>query len=135
MAMWTITIEDTHNLIIMKSDTVLDYSNLRDFLNQVYIEDEGRLASYDRFADISRLENIDVDIDTVVETVKAYRAFKPPTSEVKVAVFSPYGLTGALVHIYKLLTENDSIFKIQTYKSVEECAEFLQVDKSVLNHS
>ena len=130
--MWTVTLKDDQDLLLLRSDAVLDYRSLRDLLDQIYVEDEGKLASCDRFADLSGIETIDVDIDTVGETVQMYRQITPPTNEVKIAVHIPFGLTSSLVRIYRLLTEPDTLFKIQIFHSVEECAEYLQVDQSVL---
>ena len=130
--MWTVTAKDEQNLLLIKSDAVLDYRRLRDLLDQIYVEGEGKLASYDRYADLSGIETIDVDIDTVVETVQWHRQLTPPANEVKVAVHMPFGMTGSLAQIYRLLTEADTLFNIQIFHSIEECAEYLQVDQSEL---
>jgi hypothetical protein len=131
--MWTVTAKDDLNLMVIRSDGVLDYRRLQDLLHQIYLDDEGKYASYDRFADLSSIETIDVDIDTVVKVVQTYRGFKPLTNEVKVAVYLPFGMTGSLAQIFKLLTETDTLFNLQIFRSVEECAEYLEVDQSMLS--
>ncbi|MGV7224640.1 MAG: hypothetical protein ACQ9MH_24380 [Nitrospinales bacterium] len=130
--MWTVTLKDEQGVLLIKSDAVLDYRRLRDLLGQIYVEGEGKLASYDRYADLSGIETVDVDIDTVVKTVQMHRQIKPPANEVKIAVNMPFGMTGSLAQVYRLLTEHDTLFDIQIFHSVEECAEYLQVDQSVL---
>ena len=105
---------------------------INNMLRQVYMKDNGKYASYDRFADLSSIEIIDVDIDRVVETVQFYRRLKSPINEVKVAVHLPFGMTGSLAQIYKILTETDTLFNLQIFRSVEECADYLEVDQSML---
>lgn len=130
--MWTVIPKDEQGVLLIKSDAVLDYRRLRDMLVQIYVEDEGKLASYDRFADLSGIETVDLDIDTVVKTVQMHRQIKPPTKGVKVAILIPFGMTGSLAQIYKILTETDALFNLQIFHSVEACAEYLQVDQSIL---
>ncbi len=131
--MWTVTAKDDLRLMVIRSDGVFDYRSLRDLLRQIYVDENGKYASYDRFANLSRVEDINIDVDTVVETVHRYRRFKPPTDEVKVAVHLPFGITGSLAQIYKILTETDTLFNLQIFRSVEECAEYLEIDQSMLS--
>jgi hypothetical protein len=130
--MWTVTAKDDLNLMVIRSDGVLDYLTLQDLLRKIYVDEKGKYASYDRFADLSRVEDINIDVDTVVKTVHLYRRFKPPTNEVKVAVHLPFGMTGSLAQIYKILTETDTLFDLQIFRSVEECAEYLNDEQSML---
>jgi hypothetical protein len=58
--MWTVTTKDDHNLLIVKAGAVFDYRSLRDLLTQIYVEDGGKFRSYDRFADLSGIEVVDV---------------------------------------------------------------------------
>lgn len=129
--MWTVTAIDDPRLMVIRSDGVLDYLTLQDLLRQIYVDEKGKYASYDRFADLSKVESIDVDIDRIVKAVHLYRRFKPPTNEVKVAVHLSFGMTGSLAQIYKILTETDTLFNLQIFRSVEECAEYLDVDQSI----
>ena len=76
--MWTVTTNDHQNLILIKSDETLDFNSLRNVLKQIYFENEGRYSSYNRFADLSGLEKIEVDIDTLVSNVQVYRKVNPP---------------------------------------------------------
>ena len=131
-AMWTVTAKDDQKLMVIKSDSTLDRHSIEDMLRQIYMTDTGKYASYDRFADLSNVKDIDVDIDAVVATVRFYRQLKLPTKKVKVAVHLSFGMTGSLAQIYRLLTEHDTLFDVQIFHSVEECAEFLQVDQSLL---
>ena len=41
-------------------------------------------------------------------------------------------MTGSLAQIYKILTETDTLFNLQIFRSVEECADYLEVDQSML---
>lgn len=130
--MWTVTLKDEQGVLLIKSDAVLNYRRLLDLLGQIYVDDKGKYASYDRYADLSEIETVDLDIDTVVEIVQLHRQIRPPTNEVKIAVHIPFGMTGSLARIYRLLTETDTQFNVQIFHSIEECAEYLQVDQSLL---
>ena len=129
--MWTVTTNDHQNLILIKSDETLDFNSLRNVLKQIYFENEGRYSSYNRFADLSGLEKIEVDIDTLVSNVQVYRKVNPPKDDVKIAVFLSFGTTSALAQLYKMMTEDDA-FGIQVFRALDECADYLSVDKALL---
>jgi hypothetical protein len=64
-----------------------------------------------------------------------HRQIDPLTKEVKVAVYLPFGMTGSLAQIYRLMTETDLLYNVKIFHSVEDCAEHLQVDQRLLADS
>lgn len=101
-------------------------------LRQVYLDDDRKFILYNGFADLSRIEIIDADINGMVETIQQYTQLTPQFSDVKVAVCLPFGLTGSLAQIHKVITEDNTHYDLQIYSSVIECAEYLHVDKDLL---
>ena len=129
--MWNVTAHNENKLLVIKTDNVFDYGSLRDLLTRIYIHDNGAYASYNRYADLSAIETIEVDLDTVVESVKGYRRFKRQPNDVKIAVLLRNRTVRPLAYIYMLLTETKMV-NINIFSSVEECAGYLQVDQSLL---
>ena len=117
--------------MIIKSDETLDLNNLKSVLGGIYLNDEGVYSSYNRFADLSRIENIEVDFDSIVSYIRTYRGINPPENDIKVAVYIPYGVTHSLAKTYGLLAE-DETFKIEILSSISKCADYLDVERSVL---
>ena len=116
---------------MIKSDNVFDYGRLRDLLTRIYINDNGTYSSYNRYADLSAIDTIEVDFDTIVETVKGYRRLKLQANDVKIAVLLRNSTIRPLAYIYTILTETKMV-NIKIFSSVGECAEYLQVDQLLL---
>lgn len=131
-AMWTVTANKDHQLIIIRSDCIFNHKKLLELLGLIYIDNESKFLSYDGFADLSGIKIIDADIDAVVETIQQYTQLIPQSSGNKVAVCPPFGLTGPFAHIYEFITDNNTRFMLQIYRSVVECAEYLHVDQNIL---
>jgi len=110
--MWTVTINNDEGLMLIKTGSVFDYRTLLELLDQIYIRNDGKHAHYDRFVDLTDLETIDIDIDTLTETAKSYRRLGHLPKEVKIAFHSPFGMAGSLAQIYRLMTETDNLFNI-----------------------
>ena len=81
--MWTITTNHQENLILIKSDESLSAINLRHVLHKVHLEYDGRCSSYNRFADLSGVKNIELHIDVLAKNIQWYRTFKPVKTGVK----------------------------------------------------
>jgi hypothetical protein len=111
---------------------VFDYSTLTDLLNHIYIEDGRTTASYDIFIDLSGIEIVSVDKDTVVEIVQMYRQFNSTFNRVNIAFNIPFEMTVSLAQVFRLAIEKDTILRMKIFCSIEECAEYLQVDQSIL---
>ena len=130
--MWAITQNDTQRLLLIKTNHTFNFSNLQHAMNQIYIANEGRYACYNRFADLSDLSNVEVDINTLVESVGIYRNVNPPENVVKIAIYTPVGVIGSLAQLLKLMTESDN-FNIHISSSLKEWAEYLKVDEKDLS--
>jgi len=130
--MWTITTNDNQKLIIIKSGETLDLKNLEQILSVIYLDNNGEYSSFNRFANLSGIKNIEVDINALVDNVKLHRQINPPKNDVKIAVYLPFGVTHSLAELYKLMMENDT-FGIMVSSSLAKCAAHIDVDQSTLN--
>ena len=71
--LWTVTVNDQKNLILVKSDKKLDFINIQMMLNQVYLDNEGKYSWYDRFIDLSDLKNIEGNLGTIRDHIRLYQ--------------------------------------------------------------
>lgn len=129
--MWNVAAHNEVKLLVIKSDNIFDYGRLRDLLTLIYIHDNGAYSSYNRYADLSAIDTIEVDLDTVVETVKGYRRLKLQTNDIKIAVLLRNSTIRPLAYIYTILTEIKMV-NIKIFSSVGECSEYLQVNQGLL---
>ena len=97
--MWTATINDDESLMLIKTGSVFDYRSLLELLDQIYVKNDGKHAHYDRYVDLTGLETINIDMDTVAETAKLYRQRNHVPKGVKIAFHSPFGMTGSFAQI------------------------------------
>ena len=62
--MWTLNIIEEKKLLILKIYDTLTLNELSEILSAVYDENDGKNATYNRFADLSNLKEIEIDFDT-----------------------------------------------------------------------
>ena len=60
-----------------------------------------------------------------------YRRLIKPDTPVEISLFIPENYIGGFPHLYKSMLSNDQ-FKIEISDSLDECAEYLSVDKKLL---
>ena len=129
--MWTVTVNDQKSLILVKSDEKLDFINIQMMLNQVYLDNEGKYSWYDRFIDLSDLQNIEGNLGTIRDHIRLYQKMHPLNDDVKFVVYSPFSILRSIIEFYEQETK-DSGFKLKVSSSLDECADFLSVDKVLL---
>lgn len=129
--MWTMTINDQKSLILVKSDKKLDFINIQMMLNQIYLENEGKCSWYDRFIDLSCLKEIEGNLGIIRDHIRLYHKMHPLHDDVKFAVYSPFRIFRSMIEFYKQEAQ-DSGFKLEISGSLDECADFLSVDKALL---
>ena len=129
--MWIITQSESQKLVVIKADSALTFNSLLNVLDTIYLENEGRFSSFNRFANLSDIEKIEVDLKTLVRTVRYYRKAKPPENDIKIAIYLPYGTTYVLAENYIIMTEDDT-YNSMVSDSYSKCAEFLGVEKNLL---
>ena len=84
-----------------------------------------------RFVDMTDLKVIEIEFDTFSSHINKYRRLTKPDNPVKISLFIPENYIGGFPQLYKSMLSNDQ-FSIEISDSLEECAEYLSVDKKLL---
>jgi len=131
--MWTLNLIEENKLLKLKMSDTLTLNELSDILEAIYTENDGKNAFYNRFVDMTDLKVIDIDFDTFSSHINRYRSLTKPSTPVKISLFIPENYIGGFPHLYKSMLGNDQ-FSIEISDSLEECAEYLSVDKMLLKN-
>ena len=129
--MWTLNLIEEKKLLKLKISDRLNLDELSDILKAIYIENDGKNAFYNRFVDMTDLKVIEIDFDTFSSYTSRYRRLIKPDTPVKISLFIPENYIGGFPHLYKSMLSNDQ-FKIEISDSLDDCAEYLSVDKKLL---
>jgi hypothetical protein len=129
--MWSLNIIEDKKLLILKLSDTLTLNELSEFLKEIYDKNDGKFATYNRFLDLSSLEEIKIDLDTVALHVHEYRRQIKPDHIVKISLFIPQKYIKGFSYLYKSMLSNDQ-FKLEILESLDQCAEYLSVDKKLL---
>jgi hypothetical protein len=132
--MWTLNINQENKLLILRISDTLTLDNLSDILKAIYIENDGKNVFYNRFVDLSNLKTIEIDFDTFSSLINRYRRLTKPDTPIKITIFIPENYIGGFPHLYKSMLSNDQ-FKIEISDSLDDCAEYLSVDKKLLENA
>jgi hypothetical protein len=129
--MWTLNINEEKKLLILKLSDTLTLNELSEFLKEIYDKNDGKFAAFNRFVDLSALKEIKIDLDTVSSHVHKYRRQITPITPVKTSLFIPQKYITGFSYLYKSMLSDD-LFKIEILESLDTCAEYLSVDKKLL---
>ena len=129
--MWTLNLNKDKKLLILKLSDTLTLDELSEYLIEIYDKDEGRFAAFNRFVDLSALKEIKIDLDTVSSYVHRYRRQIKPDNTVNVSLFVPQKYIIGFSYLYKSML-SDEQFSIEISDSLDDCAEYLSVDKKQL---
>jgi len=129
--MWTLNINEEKKLLILKLSDTLTLNELSEFLKEIYDKNDGKFATFNRFVDLSALKDIKIDLDTVSSRVHEYRRQIKPDTPVKISLFIPQKYISGFSYLYKSMLSDD-LFKIEILDSLDKCAEYLSVDKKLL---
>ena len=129
--MWTLNINEENKLLILKISDTLTLNELSEILKAIYDENNGRFATFNRFADLSDLKEIEIDFDTASSSIYEYRRCINSDNPVTISLFMPQKYIGGFSHLYKSMLSDD-LFQIEISDSLDECAEYLSVDKKLL---
>ncbi len=130
-AMWTLNLIEEKKLLKLKISDTLTLDELSDILEAIYIENDGKIAFYNRLVDMTDLKVIDIDFDTFSSHINRYRRLIKPDTPVKISLFIPENYIGGFPHLYKSMLSDDQ-FSIEISDSLDDCAEYLSVDKKLL---
>jgi len=129
--MWTLNLIEEKKLLKLKISDRLNLDELSDILKAIYIENDGKIAFYNRFVDMTDLKVIEIDFDTFSSYTSRYRRLIKPDTPVKISLFIPENYIGGFPHLYKSMLGNDQ-FSIEISDSLDDCAEYLSIDKKLL---
>ena len=129
--MWTLNPDEENKLLILKLSETLTLNELSEFLKEIYDKNEGKFATFNRFVDLSALKDIKVDIDTASSRIREYRCLIKPDNPVKISLFVPQKYIQGFSYLYKSMLSDD-MFKLEILDSLDKCAEYLSVDKMLL---
>ncbi len=130
-SMWTLNINEEKRLLILKLSDTLTLNELSEFLKEIYDKHDGKFAAFNRFVDLSALQEIKIDLDTVSSRVHEYRRQIKPDVPVKISLFVPQKYIVGFSYLYKSMLSDD-LFKLEILDSLEKCAEYLSVEKKLL---
>ena len=129
--MWSYNINEEKKLLLLRISDTLTLNQLSDILEAIYSENDGKNAFYNRFVDMTDLKVIDINFDTFSFYINRYRRLIKPETPVKISLFIPENYIGGFPNLYKSMLSNDQ-FKIEISDSLDDCAEYLSVDKKLL---
>ncbi len=129
--MWALNINEETKLLVLKLSDTLTLDELSEFLKEIYDNHDGKFAAFNRFVDLSALKEIKIDLDTVVSRVHEYRRKIKPDTSVKISLFIPQRYIVGFSFLYKSML-SDALFKLEIFDSLNKCAEYLSVDKNLL---
>jgi len=132
--MWSLNINEEYKLLKLKISDTLTLNELSEFLKAIYIENDGKIAFYNRFVDMTDIKVIEIDFDTFSFHINRYRRLIKPDTPVKISLYIPENYIGGFPHLYKSMLSNDQ-FIIEISASLDECAEYLSVDKKLLEEA
>jgi len=132
--MWTININKENKLLILKLSDTLTLNELSEYLKEIYDINDGEFATLNRFVDLSALKEIKIDVNTVSSHIHEYRRQVKPDNPVKISLFVPQKYIVGFSYLYKSMLSDD-LFKLEILDSIDACAEYLSVDKKVLENA
>ena len=132
--MWSLNINEEYKLLKLKISDTLTLNELSEFLKAIYIENDGKIAFYNRFVDMTDIKVIEIDFDTFSFHINRYRRLIKPGTPAKISLFIPENYIGGFPHLYKSMLSDDQ-FSIEISDSLDECAEYLSVDKKLLEEA
>ena len=132
--MWKLNVNEENKLIILRLSDTLTLDELSEFLKEIYDKNDGKFAAFNRFTDLSKLKNIEIDLDTVASRVHECRKQIKPDTPIKISLFIPQKYIGGFSYLYKSMLSDD-LFQIEILDSLSECAEYLSVDKKLLEEA
>ncbi len=123
----------TDNLIIWRPVGILDYKKIMAFIDFLNEQSEERDSHYLRFIDLSKISNVTVASEELYGIASHRKQFaeKKFDYKVKMGFYVTDTLSFGMARMYENLLDSMQ-YDISIYYSLEEVAEFLQVDVTLL---
>jgi hypothetical protein len=109
---------------------VLNTQKIFEFINYVDQSAEERDPHFDRYIDLSKVSGVSVMYDDLSPIAKARKTYYSShiSRKVKMAFFANNPLTFGMARMYQTLSEDENL-DIRIFKSIDEVASYLQIDK------
>lgn len=123
----------TDDLVIWRPHNSIDLEKIQAFVNFLNQQNPVRGSQFMRFIDLTHAKNISVDSDDLynIASLRRKYAARALREKVKVAFFVNNSFTFGMARMYENILDSTS-YDIHIYYSLEEVAEFLDVDISLL---
>jgi len=132
--MWTLNINKDRKLLLLKLSDTLTLNELLEFLKEIYDKNGAKFAAFNRFVNLSALKEIKIDLDTVSSRIYEYRCLIKPDKPIKITLFIPQKYIKGFSYLYKSMLSDD-LFNTEILESLDKCAEYLSVDKMLLEEA
>ena len=132
--MWTLNINEDRKLLLLKLSDTLTLNELSEFLMEIYDKNGAKFAAFNRFVNLSALKEIKIDSDTVSSRIYEYRCLIKPDKPIKITLFIPQKYIKGFSYLYKSMLSDD-LFNTEILESLDKCAEYLSVDKMLLEEA
>ena len=129
--MWSLKINEEKKLLIFTISNTLTFSELTEILTTIYLGNDGKYVSYNRFADSSSLKKIKMSND---QNVKWFQILKKSNSVVKVSLFIPQRYVAGFSYFYKSMLNYD-LCSVEISNSLVDSAKYLSVDQKLLENA
>lgn len=123
----------TDDLVIWRPHNSIDLEKIKTFVNFLDQQNPVRGSQFMRFIDLTHTKNISVNSDDLysIASLRRKYAARALREKVKVAFFVNNSFTFGMARMYENILDSTS-YDIHIYYSLEEIAEFLDVDISLL---
>ena len=124
----------TDNLVIWRPTGMLDLKKIQAFITFLDEQISKRDPHYIRFIDLSKIGGISIkyeEVYSIAESRKEY-ASKELREKVKMAIYVKDSLSFGMARMYESILDQ-SLYDINIYYDLQEAANFLQVDISLLS--
>ena len=123
----------TDDLVIWRPHNSIDLEKIQTFVNFLDQQNPVRSSQFMRFIDLTHTKKISVNSDDLysIASLRRKYAARALREKVKVAFFVNNSFTFGMARMYENILDSTS-YDIHIYYSLEEIAEFLDVDISLL---
>ena len=83
--MWSLNINEEKKLLILRISDTLTLNELSDIFKAIYIENDGKIAFFNRFVDMTDIKAIEIDFDAFSFHINRYRRLIKPDTPVKIS--------------------------------------------------
>jgi hypothetical protein len=124
----------TDDMVIWRPTGILDLKKIHAFINFLNEQISKRDPHYIRFIDLSQISGISINYEEVhsIAAVRKEYASKELRKKVKMAIYVRDALSFGMARMYESILDQ-YLYEINIFYDLQEVANFLQVDVSLLS--